>query len=46
MTKYTISYQYGAFVAEDNFGNSIWSTSRWYLENLLREIGCEFTFES
>ena len=45
MTKYTILYQYGSYVAYDDMGNSIWSKSRWFLMNLLRQIGCEFKFE-
>ena len=45
MTKYTISYKQGSYVAEDNMGNSIWSKSSWFLENILRKIGCEFKFE-
>ena len=45
MTKYTIHYQYGLYVAEDYMGNSIWSKSRWYLEDILRKLGCEFKFE-
>ena len=45
MTKYTILYQYGSYVAYDDMGNSIWSNSRWFLEDVLRKIGCEFKFE-
>ena len=45
MTKYTIRYQYGLYVADNNIGNTIWSKSRWLLENLLHQIGCEFEVE-
>ena len=45
MTKYTIRYMYGQYVAENNMGNYIWFKNRWVLEDFLRRIGCEFKFE-
>ena len=45
MIKYTIRYMYGSYVAEDYMGTSIWSKSRWFLEDILRKLGCEFEVE-
>ena len=45
MTKYTIRYQYGLYVADNNMGNTIWSKSRWFLEDILRKLGCVFNVE-
>lgn len=44
MTKYTISCQFGAYVADDNMGNCIWSTNVWELKNRLLEMGYKVEF--